>query len=93
MRFALNAMKLVFAAAAIVALLAMPAHELAPQLTPLDLALYAAAALAALVVLAVCSLQLAQFVLRNGGTDPQWLWFGAEPPGLEQLRAEARKAP
>ncbi len=29
-------------------------------------------------------------VLGKGGTDTQWLWFGAEPRGLVRLREEAR---
>jgi hypothetical protein len=33
-----------------------------------------------------------QFIQRMGGTDPQWFWFSAEPPGLVKLREEARKA-
>ena len=50
-------------------------------------------ALAALVVLVAATavtLTLMQFILRKGGTDPQWLWFASEPPGLQGLRAQAR---
>lgn len=25
-----------------------------------------------------------QWVLRKGGTDTQWLWFSADPPGLKR---------
>jgi Ni/Fe-hydrogenase subunit HybB-like protein len=25
-----------------------------------------------------------QWILRNGGTDTQWLWFSADPPGLNR---------
>ena len=74
------------AAAAIVTLVAIPLRELAPAVTLPELVLLMACAFAGLVVLTVCSLQLAQFILRKGGTDPQWFWFNAEPPGLEQQR-------
>jgi len=26
------------------------------------------------------------FGLNHGGTDPAWMWFGGEPPGLQRLR-------
>ena len=25
-----------------------------------------------------------QWILRKGGTDTQWLWFSADPPGLKR---------
>lgn len=88
-RFALNAIKLAFAVTALVALLSLPARELAPQLTLLHIGLYLAVGFVALVLLAICSLQFTQFVLRSGGTDPQWFWFAGEPPGLQRLRTDA----
>jgi hypothetical protein len=27
---------------------------------------------------------LNQWILRKGGTDTQWLWFSADPPGLKR---------
>ena len=42
------------------------------------------------VVGAVVSLTVSQFVLRHGGTDVQWFWFRSEPQGLVQLRAQAK---
>jgi hypothetical protein len=27
-----------------------------------------------------------QWILRKGGTDTQWLWFSADPPGLQRDR-------
>ncbi|MBP6277875.1 MAG: hypothetical protein KA393_10750 [Limnohabitans sp.] len=27
-----------------------------------------------------------QWILRKGGTDTQWLWFVADPPGLQKDR-------
>lgn len=69
--------------------------DLAPKLPLYRVLLYSAlAALAlflAVVVAAVVLSTLYQFVLRKGGTDPQWFWFSAEPPGLVQLREQAKK--
>jgi hypothetical protein len=91
-RLIVTALKLAVAATAVVVLVAIPARELAPSLPLPELILYIAGAFIALVVLAICSLQLAQFVLRKGGTDPQWFWFRAEPPGLEEQRARIKEA-
>ena len=85
-------LKLIVASAAVVALVAIPAKKLAPSISLAELVLYIAAAFCALVALSVCSLQLAQFILRKGGTDPQWFWFSGEPPGLVQLRHEGKGA-
>ena len=56
----------------------------------LSSALGAAVLVAALVVAAIAWLALGQFILRKGGTDVQWLWFPGDPPGLEDLRRQAR---
>ena len=32
-----------------------------------------------------------QFILRNGGTDPQWFWFSSEPRGLVALREQSKQ--
>jgi hypothetical protein len=87
-RRGVTVLKVAIAAAAVVALVAIPARRLAPNLTLAELVLCIAGAFVGLVLVAVCSLQLAQFVLRNGGTDPQWFWFRGEPPGLEQQRGK-----
>jgi hypothetical protein len=87
-RRGVTVLRVTIAAAAVVALVAIPARRLAPNLTLAELVLCIAGALVGLVLLAVCSLQLAQFVLRMGGTDPQWFWFRGEPPGLEELRGK-----
>ena len=83
--------KLLLAAVAIIALLALPARELAPGVPLADLLLYCtlgtASALVLLAGAAVLLLQFSQFILRNGGTDPQWFWFSGEPRGLAALRA------
>ncbi len=68
--------------------------QLAPKLPLPTLLLYCAlGAIALLLVLSVAAvllLTLHQFVLRQGGTDSQWFWFRGEPPGLAQLRAQAK---
>ena len=82
--------KLLVAAVAIVALVAVPARQLAPSISLGALLLYCAVGvlgvLALLIFAAVCSLQFSQFILRKGGTDAQWFWFSSEPKGLAALR-------
>lgn len=67
--------KSVLAANALVALLELPVRQLVPSVSLGLLVLYVAAAmagaLALLILMVVCSLQFWQFILRNGGTDPQ----------------------
>lgn len=45
-------------------------------------------ALAGLMLLLVASIAVGswvnQWILRKGGTDTQWLWFPADPPGLKR---------
>jgi hypothetical protein len=36
-----------------------------------------------LVVNTAISSWINQWILRKGGTDTQWLWFPADPPGLQ----------
>jgi hypothetical protein len=31
-----------------------------------------------------------QMMLKEGATDAQWFWFNAEPPGLEEMRAQLK---
>jgi hypothetical protein len=84
-------LKLALGAAAVVTIVAIPARALVPNIGIAELVFYIACAFFGLMVVAVCSLQFAQFILRNGGTDPQWFWFNAEPPGLEQQRSETKE--
>ena len=35
-----------------------------------------------LVAITAVSSGVNQWILRKGGTDTQWLWFPADPPGL-----------
>jgi hypothetical protein len=84
--------KLVVAAMAIVAIVAIAARQLVPSLPLFDLLLYCAVGVAVLLTLvvlgAICSLQFSQFILRAGGTDAQWFWFSSEPKGLVAMRAQ-----
>lgn len=38
------------------------------------------------VVISVIGSAFNQWVLRKGGTDTQWLWFPADPPGMQDKR-------
>lgn len=89
----LPAAKVLLAAVLILGLAALFARQLAPQMALGQLLLYCAAAVAAgsalLMLAAVFQLQFAQFILRLGGTDPQWFWFfRGEPPGLAEQRRQ-----
>lgn len=66
------------------------AQLLWPGLGPGTLALYVLAGwgvLAGLMLLLVANTAISswinQWILRKGGTDTQWLWFPADPPGLQ----------
>jgi hypothetical protein len=87
------AAKGLLAAVLILGLAVLFARQLAPQMAIGELVLYCAAAVTAgsvlLVLAAICQLQFAQFILRLGGTDPQWFWFfRGEPPGLAEQRRQ-----
>lgn len=90
------ALKTLLATVLLAALAGVAGSQLAPKV-PLQWvliysALGAAALLLVLVIATVVTLTVTQFILRKGGTDTQWLWFSAEPRGLEHLRAQAREA-
>jgi hypothetical protein len=62
-----------------------------PQLSTITMALYVLGGWAILgglflllVVNSAVGSWLNQWILRKGGTDTQWLWFSADPPGLER---------
>lgn len=90
----LLAAKLVLAAVLLLALLGIAAADLAPQVPLAVFLCYATVGglglVAIVIVGAVVSLTVSQFVLRHGGTDPQWFWFRSEPQGLVRLRAQAK---
>ena len=53
-------------------------------------ALLALGLVVALILAVVVFGTFNQFVMRHGGTDPQWFWYRSEPPGLVQLREQAK---
>lgn len=64
-----------------------------PALDLRALALYVSAGwgiLAGLMLMLVANTAVSswinQWILRKGGTDTQWLWFPADPPGLQKNR-------
>ncbi|CAN7218203.1 hypothetical protein LJR129_000718 [Acidovorax sp. LjRoot129] len=77
------------------ALAGLAGAHIAPQVPLQMVLLYSAAgavlAFTVLVIATVAVITLMQFILRKGGTDPQWFWFSAEPPGLVQLRQQASR--
>ncbi len=87
--------KLLVAAMAIVALVALPAKQLVHSVTLWQVLVYCAVGVVGIMALiimgAICSLQYSQFILRAGGTDAQWFWFSSEPKGLTALREQQRQ--
>ena len=86
--------KVLLAAVLIGTVLVIAARSLAPSM-PVGTLLFwcvlvAGAFILAAVLLAFLNFQLGQWVLRKGGTDPQWFWFKSEPPGLVALRERQR---
>ena len=63
---------------------AMPAGQVA-----IHAALWLAGCAAAMTGVTLLYLAFGHFILRRGGTDPQWFWFPGEPKGLARLRADA----
>lgn len=86
--------KILFAILLLAALAVVAGTQLAPKVPLPMVLLYSAlgaVAIAALLVVAIIVFAtVSQWVLRKGGTDPQWFWFSGEPPGLQNLRAEAQ---
>ncbi len=86
--------RLVLAVELLLSLAAVAGADLAPTVPLPMLLLYAVVGglvlIAVVVAAAVASLTVAQFVLRHGGTDAQWFWFRSEPPGLVELRRQAK---
>lgn len=86
--------KALLAIALLSALAGVAGSQIAPQVPLQTVLLYcalgAAILLAALVLATIVTLTFNQFILRNGGTDPTWFWFKAEPPGLVEQRARLK---
>lgn len=87
--------KLIVAAVLLTGLIAFAAQDLMPQMSYVKLFAYLLLGVAVLAVnlvgLVVIYLNISQWVLRKGGTDPSWFWFASEPKGLVALREKLHK--
>lgn len=81
--------KLLLAAILLLGLMCVAAQDLAPQISFVKIFAYVVLGAVALAVnlvgLSVIYLNVYQWVLRKGGTDTSWFWFGREPKGLVAL--------
>jgi hypothetical protein len=82
--------KLLICGVVLSAAIAFMVHLLWPALGLGTVALYVLASwgilaglMLVLVVNTAVSSWVNQWILRKGGTDTQWLWFPADPPGLQ----------
>ena len=79
----------------IAGLILVAAQDLVPDMSYAKLFAYIVFGLVALAVnlvgLSVIYLNVYQWVLRKGGTDPSWFWFNSEPKGLMAVREKLRK--
>lgn len=86
--------KILFAILLLAALAVVAGSQLAPKVPLPMVLLYSAMGAvgigALLLVAVIVFATVSQWVLRKGGTDPQWFWLSGEPPGLKKLRAEAQ---
>jgi hypothetical protein len=86
--------KIVLAASALTGMAALASRSLAPDVPLGKALLYSAFGAGVLFVFLVGAVviiaTIAQFILKQGGTDPQWFWFNGEPRGLRQLREQSR---
>lgn len=82
--------KVVLACICIAAIVAVAGADLFPRASTLTVLVYAGGAMLFVLVLAAVAIVAGQqwslFGLNHGGTDPQWMWFGGEPPGLRKER-------
>ena len=87
--------KLFLAGFLIAGVIVVAAQDLAPNISYAKLFAYIVFGFAALAVnlvgLSVIYLNVYQWVLRKGGTDPSWFWFNSEPKGLKAIREKLRK--
>jgi hypothetical protein len=91
------AVRVLLAVIGIGTVLGVAGRSLAPDMPTVTWLGWCALGLGALVLCItvgmVISLQVRQWVLRNGGTDAQWFWFPSEPKGLVKLRATQDSTP
>lgn len=87
---ALTASKIVLACTAVGVLVAIAGKDVFPSVPTATLLVYVACfgvlALVFIALLALFSQAWNRFSLNRGATDPQWMWFGGEPPGLQKER-------
>lgn len=88
---AITAAKLVLAALALTTLASIAGAEIVPGVSLTRILVFALGLFALVVLATIVVLTFYQFILRNGGTDPQWFWFSGEPKGLAALREQAKK--
>ena len=88
--------KVVLACVCIAAIVALAGADLFPGVSSLTVLIYAGCAMLFVLVLATVAIVVGQqwnlFGLNHGGTDPQWMWFGGEPPGLWKEREHSAAA-
>jgi hypothetical protein len=91
----LLAVKALLAIVLLAGLAGVAGSQLAPDMplrtVLINCAIGAAILFALLVAAAVVTLTFNQFILRHGGTDPNWFWFKSEPPGLERQRKQLKE--
>lgn len=86
----INLIKLTVCILAIVGLLMVFFHSAIPNASLFKIVFFSATLMVFVLALGFVSVYLTgefkQWSLNNGATDTGWLWFDAEPPGLEALR-------
>jgi len=84
--------KAVLALVCIAAIVAIAGADLFPAVSPLVMLVYAGCAMLLVLILAAVAIIAGQqwnlFGLNHGATDPQWMWFGGEPPRLRKEREQ-----
>jgi hypothetical protein len=87
--------KLLVALVLLTGLILFAAQDLVPQMSYVKLFAYLLLGVAVLAVnlvgLVVIYLNISQWILRKGGTDPAWFWFASDPKGLVALREKLHK--
>jgi hypothetical protein len=80
---------------AIAGLVAVAGADLYPTVPTVKVLAYAGGAMLIVLALAALAIVVGQqwhlFGLNRGGTDPKWMWFGGEPPGLLQERTRSER--
>lgn len=91
------ATRVILAVLGLGAVLGVAGRNLAPDVATTTWLFWCALGLGGLVLTltvgVVITLQINQWVLRNGGTDVQWLAFPSDPKGLVALRQKPQAAP